>query len=574
MRFKPISLLLLSFAGLAMLSACGGGSENSSDSSDVTQRSSDGGGDIKESSQGGKSDGGNNSSSPTVIEDPKEYFLRARSKTLAAGYAYSDDFSIETTVGAIGVTTSGPSAHRVGSTAYSPDYSIEYYQTFESSGALLYDGWSHEYVQDDVHYLIKQNEDAEVTSFEQDSASSFERETSTFAKAIFEYESDDIKSVTAVSSSKYKLVAKATASNVLCGVLGNLDSPFVTAFVSALSYVEVEPTYSMYVTFTSAGYIDTYTYTFSADVTIASQPQHMDLTYTLDFSSYQSTNITLPAFEGLSISAEDISKTVSTGYSALSSYKSATKSSYSYKVKSDIEFESGDDYSVTVQGNTFRQTGSDYNFNNYYEVDQSGFSDSEGDDIDDYDGGRGMTSDGSIYDIRDPIGFKKYSQIDASSFDASEDLFYFLFDIGDLVSSNVVFTQTTTDKTGATLYNYAVKDSFTKDILDMVSASTRLAYNEYGNYIDEDEESDATHYDIFGNFTESSLSATGSNVFLTIQSGSLTAIEIELSGSYNTTIQSTSGKAYYELELTIECNDDYETYEIPSDKKNIISSIK
>jgi len=551
---KHIKLLLLSLAGAFLLASCGEDNPATSTTGDSSASSPSSSSPFSSSSETKKSE-------PVALD--KNYFLSARSKTLSGGYAYSDDLAIATKLGIGTLQKDGPSAKRVGKTVYAPGNSIEGYQSFVSSGALLYDGTSTKYVQDKVLYTIKQNEDGEVTDFEQESASDTSSiGTSTFAKAIFEYDADDIKSVTEVSDKRCKLEAKALPSKILTVILSNLNNRFVTYFISALENIDVEPTCSMYVTFTDDGYIASYSYAFSADVTVMGETQHMDVSYSLDFTAYTATNVTLPSIEGLAISSSEIEKTIATGTSLISTYKNMSKSSYSYKVKSDIAFDSGDDYSVTVKGETFRQTGTDYNFNNYYEVDQAGFVDEKNKDVDDYDGGRGMTSDGKIYDILDPaIGFKKYNEVERASFNESSDLFYFLFDVNSLAVGNVNFTQTTT-KSGATTYNYAIKNELIKEILDMVSLSTRLVYT------------DDPHYNIFGEFSANSITSDAANIFLTVSSGALSKVQIELEGSYETKIQSTQGKAAYELALTIECNDVYKTYEIPSDNKDLISSIK
>jgi len=494
----------------------------------------------------------------------REYFLNARDKTLnSQGYTYNDLFTIKTKVGALGVQTDGPTANRVGETYYSSTGDIKCYKHETSSGALLYDGQKHEILEGNNYRLIKQNEDGEVTKFKQETVeSNYELNTSTFAKAIFEYESSDIKSITPISNTKYEIKTTANASSILTTLLNVLDSKFIATFVNALKYVDTEPTYSMYVTFTSDGYIQKYEYSYDVDVTVSGQLQNLKLTYSMNFTDYTVKTITIPTFDNLYISKDEITTKLNEVNNALSNYKNLEASSYSYKVNADVD-DLAEDYSVTVKGKTVRKIENNVNyFNNYYEVDQCGYKESgTTSDVDDYDGGRGTIADGTIYNIKDPmIGYKKYEEVDSST-NLDLDYFYFLPSSSNFVANNVDYVELI-NKTDSKTYSFYLKENAIANILNFVSDSIRLTYT------------DNPHYNIFGTFSTSSIVIEESNVDVTLVSGDLSTLDIDLSGTYNTTVEGNKGNATFSCKIAIEVNDNYKEYEIPTDKKDLISSVK
>jgi len=496
---------------------------------------------------------------------PREKFLDAREKTLSsAGYTYEDLFTIRTKVGAIGAYTDGPSATRVGETYYSSNEDVKCYKHETSSGALLYDGQKHEILKDNLYRLIKQNEDGEVTKFKDTKVDdTYQLNTSTFAKAIFEYTSDDIKDIKKTSTNnKYELKTTTNASSVLTIILTALNSKALSTYISALKYIDIEPSYEMFVTLTDDGYIKKYEYTYEVDLSILGQTQHLTITYSMNFTNYTSKTISLPSFDNLYINENDISTRLTKINNILNTYKQQSASSYSYKVNADID-DLAEDYSVTVKGKTVRKIENNVNyFNNYYEVDQAGYKESgTTSDVDDYDGGRGTTSDGKIYDILDPmVGFKKYEELDNTK---NYDLDYFYFFPSDdaFTLSNVDYIEEI-NKSEKMTYNLYLKENAVAEILNMVSDSIRLYYT------------DDPHYNIFGTFDVSSIVIDESNADIVLASNELSQINLDFSGTYHTTVEGNEGDATFSCKIAIEINDNYLEYEIPEDKKDLISSVK
>lgn len=486
----------------------------------------------------------------------KDYFLQARENTVdAAGWSYNDTLDITTKLGAGTVAVNGPSAHRTGTVSYSSTGKIGYYAHYTSSGALLFDGQTHHIKAGTNLETIKQNEDGKVTSVDNETvASDYKYDSSTFAKAIFQYEDDEIKTVTEAGTNGYKLTTKMNASSVVKTILSNIDNPIVK---NMIGYVpDTVSDVNMYVTFTDDGYIDTYKYAFDLDVTVAGQDQNISLDYSLDFDSYQDSTITAPTFDGVAVNKEQISEYAENANEVLNNYRVKTTSGYDYDLSTKVSYGLGSSKSLDVKGKTKRviSDGEVY-FNNEVDVNPNNYLDSSNEELEDYKRTRGKIADGTVYDVEDPIiGFNKYTEV---SGDTSDDEFYLLPDAAVFTASNFNLVQAE-NKSGETVTTFSFNAAGVKAMMDFVTSSVRLTPE------------NTTKYEIFGTYETSSFNLKDYSLTLNSNAAGLVSLKIDISGDYTATVQELSGDASFDLSLTIETNNDGNGYTIPSEKEDLI----
>lgn len=487
----------------------------------------------------------------------RDYFLHAREKTVEGdGWSYTDTLDITTTLGAGGFAVSGPSAHRTGTVSYSKTGDVGYYAHYTSSGALLFDGQSHYIRQGTELQTVRQNEDGAVISVKNETVDAdYKFGASTYAKAIFEYGDSEIEAVTEDSENPncYILDVKATASTVISSILNNLNNPFVEKIIGALP--ETTSDFNMYVTFTDDGYIDTYRYQFSVDVTVAGQEQSLDLTYSLNFNNYTDKTIEAPAFDGVAVSKDEISQYVQTVNTSLSNYRNLAHSAYDYTVDTKVSFGFGTSRSVTVKGDTKRNVTSDeVYFNNLVDVNQSGYTNAEGEEYDDYKRTRGNTSDGKVWDCYDRLFPVSDQFTEVENYDGSDD-YYFLPDA--LNADDFSLAQSENSK-GTDIYTLSFTQEGAKSMMEFISDSIRL------------DETLTDQVAIFGSYEASSLDMDDFALTLTEDATGFVSLAVDISGDYVTALENNKGDASFELSLEITATDDGIDYTAPISNEDLI----
>ena len=301
-----------------------------------------------------------------------DYFLAAREKTLGGeGWRYKDELAIRTKLGAGSLSVDGPTGIRDGEVAHDEAGEGTHYAHYVTSGALFFDGESTSYRDGTSLLKVEQDEDGNITGATSAVAvPGVEDDGSTFAKAIFEYEEEDIHAILETEEEGvYEIDTKMNASSIIKSILGNLNNAVVEAIVGALP--ETVPDFAMYVTFTEDGYVDTYLYDFEVQVSVAGQPQTISLSYALDFTSYGKQAIAEPSFPGLYIERDEIAGFVAEEKEAMGKYLSSSGTSYDYELKTDVDFSAlslAD--SITVKGSTKREIkGGEVYFSNIVETD-------------------------------------------------------------------------------------------------------------------------------------------------------------------------------------------------------------
>lgn len=535
-------------------------SQSDSSSSSSSQNSSSSSSSSVNSSTSTGPASSDSSSSSSDIEDPREYFLEAREKTVnGPGWTYEDRLSITTTINYALGTISGPSGTRTGTTRYSTSGDVGFYQNFESSGALLFDGQTHAIRRGTTLETIKQNEDGEVTSYETEQVDAdYKYDTSTYAKAIFEYEDSDIKDVTAVSINRYEITTGWNASQIISTLLNNLNNPIVEQIIENIP--ETQSDVHFYVTFTDDGYIDTFEYDFTVSVEVLGHDQTLEFNYSMDFTGYTAQDIEVPSFDGVLLTEEQVANAVEGINDAADRYRSLTNSAYNFELNTDIDYGSwwqiGASPSVSVKGSTKRQvTVDDVFFLNDLAVDISGYEAGE-----DYERIRGKTSDGKVWDVQER--FIVSDIITEVTGDTVLDEFYLLPDEAFLAADSFRAGQTETAD-GVTTVTLGISDAGVVSFMELIDDAVRTdatLENEWSIWANDGAE-----------WTVSDLE--DSNISISYDSTGIVSLDIEITGNIDTQIDDYSDETSFEITLTIETTDAGEGYEAPDSEEDLANLV-
>ena len=200
-----------------------------------------------------------------------EAFSKAREKTIGVnvlGYEY--DYTVTANASYKGVSLNGTT---IGNTKYSSTSNVKFYDEKSNSGLLFNDGSKYQIRHDNVIQKITLNEKFEVKKFETEVVNDdFTYDTSSFAKALFEYEEDQLKSIEKQSNGEYKLKTSMSISKGVALVGNYLNHPMVEKIIGTLPETSVNT--DMFVTF-SNGEVNTYRYVMNINVT--------DLTLDLEY---------------------------------------------------------------------------------------------------------------------------------------------------------------------------------------------------------------------------------------------------------------------------------------------------
>ncbi len=435
-----------------------------------------------------------------------EYFIVARDRTLATEYDYSDNLNVTTTLAFV----SGPKGIRGGTVSKRDDSSLSYLAHYQSEGLLLIDGQTYVMHKDGQRIEVTLNEDGELSNYETGTIDG--DEGSTFAKAIFEYEADDISDVAYDSSEgAYKLTTKANASSVISDTLGFLGSSLVQSIIENMP--DVGSDFTMYVTYED-GYIKSYEYDFTVSVSVFGVTASLTFHYDLTFTNYEGGNISEPTIDGLYFNESDMNAQGLTALgSAISSYRSQSVSGYEFDMAFEIGYiddsGSSDAYEATVSGETERALdGSDVYFFNEIDVDVA-----YGDDLDDsYQVRRANTADGYTYSATK--GWFFYGDYEESAYRSEADDYFLLPDASFFSANNFAALQVTGTGKGTFILNgtgFSVLASLLNDHV----------------YLEEDSNS----VKLFGNSGLSNVDIKEAQVQYVLDGSSFDSLTIEVTGT-------------------------------------------
>lgn len=452
-----------------------------------------------------------------MFYDFGEAFAAAREKTIGSavpGYEY--DYTLDVKVKYNGVALSGLTE---GNAKYSSSGEVSFYDVHTNSGLLFYDGTGYQIKRGDLLQKISFNEKEKMTGYDiEEVGANYKFDSSSFAKALFEYDDSQLKSVEKTSkANEYKLKTSFNASSGIALVSKVLNNSLVRRALSSVPNNSVDT--AMYVTF-SDGKVQSYRY----EMKIAVSSIEFDLVYSLTFKNIgQAQTITPRAFVGLSLSASEIAATRAEIDGYINAFTAKSASGYDFTVKTGVDFPSKNEIDSTFQGSAKRKvTDGTVYFHNDIEID----SDYKNADlykaggIDDVHIKRTRLSNGDVWNIEKKVLADATTQI--TPYTANRTDSYYLFDLLAQIE-NYSFIQKVTKGTTVT---YTIGVPKNEVIKIFVYLNAQLDLDPLGK---------ATIDPIvFGDYVASSILPDELELTVEIKDGVLSSIEAKGDGEFQT----------------------------------------
>lgn len=472
----------------------------------------------------------------------KDYFLEAREKTLSTDYKYSDSLNVTTLIASV----NGPTAKRTGVVLNKKDKAINsyYLANYTSSGALLFDGQEYVIKRDNKIENIRFNEDNELTKYEVNQDDN-QLDSSSFAKAIFEYSPDQIKSVEKLSGSgsdgKYEINTNLNATSVITSALNALGSPLIQNIITQLP--SIDASYLMSVNYEN-GRIKTYEYSFTVEVSVAT----INFNYTLTFDSATNVDIVLPNFDNLFLESSKINEYLLDFKKDYSTYKNQNLSKYKYDVFTLIETDD-EKYEVNQKGEASRKIVDDeIYFNNY--IDLSTNLDSIYDELENYKVTRANLENGDVYScVNNLIFADEYTE---STSREDNDNYLMMFDDILFTSSNFSAIQN--------------QEANNKVIFVLNSFGVKEVLNELNTKIYLEEESNSIKS--LGEINLNSISFEEANIEVIYSDDKIDQINLNIVGELSTKYVNEISNASFSIEYEL-INQEINEYEIPQTSDDI-----
>lgn len=479
----------------------------------------------------------------------RDYFLASRDRTVAGQFEYNFDLSVTTKISAI----NGPGALISGKSQYNPSAATTFLTREARSGLLVGDGDVYKFKSGNKLLTFKVNTEGKLSSYHDEEVdASFKYDTSNFAKALFEYEDDDINAVVDTGIGRYE-VKYTSASSLVTSALGFLNHPLVDKIVSL--YVNLptkDAVLSTYVTYQN-GFIKKYSYEFSISVSAGT----LTFAYDLDFGKVGSgVTIITPTFPGYILTENEVQSTLTTVRSTLNNYKALQKSGYTYRIDTEMKYpQSGFAIDATLQGRTKRVISGGVNyFWNRVKFD----SDYKNADLykdkifGDYERFRVRYANGDVYDVHDrvfPLS-NVHTKIENYA-NASIDEFYAFLDPNFFVRSHVDAIQLVTDGSLKT-YSFSVNNQAVMSLLSFVDTTIRTDLN------------GVNEFKIFNDPTDLTPNAIKLNLIL--ENDVFKGFDIVIDGALENTYPDTifEGAADFKLKINIAANSLGDTYTAPT----------
>ena len=451
--------------------------------------------------------------------DYQTAFANAREKTIGTtvpGFEY--DYSLNVRAAYNGISATGQTE---GNAKFSSSGEVSFYDAHTNSGLLFYDGFSYQIKRDNQLQKISLNENEKMTGYEVEEVdANYRFDSSSFAKALFEYDESQLKSIKKTSkANEYELKTSFNASTGIALASVALNSSIVKRMISSVPENDVKT--AMYVTF-SDGKVQSYQYEMSISVSSI----NFALTYTLTFKNVgQAQTIVPKTFVGLSLSSSEIATTKAEITGFINAFTAKTASGYQFTVKTGVDFPSKNEINSTFQGSTKRKTidGTVY-FHNDIEID----SDYKNADlyktvgIADVHIKRTRLTNGDVWNIEKKLLRDSTTQI--TPYTESRADSNYLFDLLAQVE-NYTFIQKVTNGTNVT-YTIGVPKNAVVKILAYLNA--QLDLNPLGKA--------TVNPSVFGEYVTSSVTPDEIELTVEIKGGALSSIEAKGDGTFRTAL--------------------------------------
>lgn len=484
----------------------------------------------------------------------QEAFKKARENTIGddvAGYEY--DYTLDVVASYMSASLTGNTKGNSKYNASSSD--VSFYDEHVNSGALFYDGSKYQIKKARELHEVSLDESDNVKKYEiKEVGEDYKYDSSSFAKAIFEYSDDKLKSIKPTGKTgEYELDVSFNPSQAIA-LFGNyLNHPVVEKIVGELPETSVET--AMYVTF-SGDKLDTYRYLMSIDVTGIK----LDLTYALTFKNQgQAPTIVPRVFEGTYVSDSEVSKIKGEILGALEQYRALEHSSYDFLVKTAVDYPSKNAINATIDGFSKRKVvGDEVYFLNDYEVDtdhkNADLYKAQG--LGDCHAGRVKLSTGEVHDLKKKLlgGYSDLQTVEDYEKGSLDD--YYLLDLVSPLSSISFVEKLTNEKKGTLTYNIGTSSEGAASLLSSFNRALRL--NPLGEC--------SVEVEAFGTFSSESVKLKNFEFQIVLTDGSLSEITLEMNGSFSSCFPGSrdftaAQEAAFSLEYSLEVTDKGASYE-------------
>lgn len=449
-----------------------------------------------------------------------EAFAKARDNTIGdsvPGYEY--DYSLAVNASYMSLALTG---NTLGNAKYDAKASdVSFYEEHENSGALFYDG---------SKYQIKKGRELHTVSLDKygntkkydikEVGEDYKYDSSSFAKAIFEYSDDQLKEIKPTANpNEYQLDTSFNPSAAIALVGNYVNHPMVESILGTLPDTSVDT--AMYVTF-SGDKLSTYRYVMGIDVSGV----QFNLTYDLTFKNQGKAPTIVPkAFNDTCVSNADVERIKGEVSGYLEAYKSLSHSSYDFVAKTGVDFPKKNAINATVNGFTKRKVDGDkVYFLNDYEVD----TDHKNADLykakglKDAHGGRVKLSSGEIHDLKKKTlgGYSDVATV--SDYESAVDDYYLLDIMG--MFSKITFIQKIADESkGTVTYGMGTTNAGVASVLTAFNDALRL--NPLGE--------SSVDVKAFGSFDVASVEVKDFEFKITILNGALSEIFLKTNGAFD-----------------------------------------
>ena len=484
----------------------------------------------------------------------QEAFKKARANTIGdnvPGYEY--DYTLKVSAGYMGFSLAGNTQGNSKYLAGAQD--VSFYDAHTNSGTLFYDGSKYQIKKGRELHEISLDENENVKKYKiKDVGEDYKYDTSSFAKAIFEYSDDKLKSISPTNVKGEYLLKVSFNPSAAIALVGNyVNHPMVEKIIGELPETSVNT--EMRVTF-DGDKLQTYRYTMTIDVTGI----QFNLTYALTFKNQGKAPIITPkVFNNTYVSDADVATMKSEIKGYFDTYKALAHSSYDFKVKTAVDFPKKNAINATIDGFAKRKVdnGNVY-FLNDYEID----SDLKNADLykaaglGDCHGARAKLSTGEVHDLKKKAVLSGYTDVaTVTDYQSSMDDYY-LLDLMGMINS-VSFVQKVSDSGKGTIdYFIGAADADVGSMLSKFNEAIRL------NALGESSQ-DVKPY---GAFAASSVLAKDFKFQITIANGTLSKISVKTNGSFETSYPGSrdftaNSAAAFTLNYTLEVTNDGASYE-------------
>lgn len=447
----------------------------------------------------------------------EEAFQKARKETIDDSNTFEMNYSLNASATVSGVTFSGNTS---GLSKYDKNATTSFYDEHTNSGKLFVDGKGYQIKNgNNLSKLLTDNDGNLRYRKVEEVDASYKFDSSSFAKALFEWDDSALKSITPTSNeNEYLLKTSFTASKALSILGNNLNNPIVESIIGDMPETSVDT--GIYVKFAN-GLISKYRYKMTINVSALT----LNLQYEANFTNVNKPiTINPKSFSGIAVTEADIASTKSVINKVLTDYKASSHSSYDVDVKTGVDFGATKaEINSTFDASTKRtKIGGELYFHNDIELD-SDFKNSSmyKDDISDVHMIYSKLSDKSLWSIEKKILSDTRTDITSTYQITDNDRYYLLDVFGGL--SNYSFIQTT-KKGGTQITNYSVglDSSNVYELLTYLNSNLNLN-------LANKEISSGKKPVVFGSLSKENLEVKSGEFVISVDNGNLSSIKIDLS---------------------------------------------